>query len=53
MPMVNFSEEEIEAVLPYLYGTAPWDDETRTGHEPAISFRDKLEKAATSDTETE
>lgn len=43
MPMVNFSDEEIEAVVPYLYGTSPWDDAGHPDHDVALSFREKLE----------
>lgn len=52
MPMVNFTEEEVETVLPYLYGTAPWDVDDHPDHDVAISFREKLESAR-STTETD
>lgn len=52
MPMVNFSEEEIETVVPYLYGVSPWDEGSHPDNDVAVSFRAKLEGArSTTDTD--
>lgn len=45
MPMVNFTQEELEAYLSLSYGAAPWDDESHPMHDVAISGREKLEQA--------
>lgn len=45
MPMVNFSEDELEVLVAHTVGTAPFDDETHPDHEVAISARKKLERA--------